>query len=153
MRTCTTTTPATIMPLKARRSNGAPQSYGMSGTTNDGEMIWQKLKGDANLKFVFSGHVLNDSTGYQASVGNQGNVVNQLLANYQLLTNGGNGYMRLLEFLPDGQTVHVRSYSPYLDSSFTGSDQDFTISMTSLPAVMHTALGANCGLRNDRSHR
>ena len=33
-------------------------------------------------------------------------------SNYQKMIKGGKGYMRLLEFLPDGKTVQVRSYSP-----------------------------------------
>lgn len=121
------------------------------GSVNDGEDIWQKLKDNANLKFVFNGHVLNDGTGRLESVGGNGNVVHQMLANYQFLDDGGEGYLRLLEFLPDGDTVHVRTYSPWLDAQGlnpyrTESDHDFVISLSSLtpwaPAMEH-ALGAN----------
>ncbi|MBN2580618.1 MAG: metallophosphoesterase [Pirellulales bacterium] len=113
-----------------------PYKYGIAGLpggVNDGQEMWDQLKDNPNLQFVFCGHVLNDGTGYLASTAEQGNVVHQILANYQFLTSGGNGYMRLLEFLPDGQTVHVRTYSPYLDSSWTTPDQDFVLTMTQVP--------------------
>jgi hypothetical protein len=108
------------------------------GGVNDGEELWQKLKGNANLKFVFCGHVLNNGAGYLASRGDRGNVVHQMLANYQFLKHGGMGYLRLLEFLPDGETVHVRTYSPWLDRR--GKDpnrvepnQDFTLELSTMP--------------------
>lgn len=101
---------------------------------NDGEDMWNVLKTNENLKFVFSGHVINDGTGYLASTADNGNVVHQMLANYQFLSNGGNGYMRLLEFLGDGESVHVRTYSPILDSYLTTSDQDFVIKLNEVPA-------------------
>ena len=100
------------------------------GGVNDGEEMWTRLKGNANLRFVFCGHVLNDGTGYLASKCEDGHVVHQLLANYQFLPEGGNGYLRLLEFMPDGETVHVRTYSPRLDSMLTAADQDFVLKVT-----------------------
>jgi hypothetical protein len=38
-----------------------------------------------------------------------------MLSNYQMREQGGEGYMRLLEFLPDGSTVNVFTYSPLYD--------------------------------------
>ncbi|HLA84890.1 MAG TPA: LamG-like jellyroll fold domain-containing protein [Thermoguttaceae bacterium] len=114
-----------------------PNSYAAllaSGTTvNDGQELWDKLvKKHANWKFVFNGHVLNDGTGWAASAGNHGNVVHQILANYQMDTNGGNGYLRVLEFMADGDTVKVSSYSPYQQAYLTDPDQSFTLKMSQL---------------------
>jgi hypothetical protein len=120
-----------------------PYSYGIANQTggvNDGEDLWRKLKNNPNVKFIFSGHVLNDGTGYLASVADHGNVVHQMLANYQFLPNGGQGYLRLLEFLPDNETVHVRTYSPVLDSYLTAPDQDFIISLNTMPAKYNACL-------------
>jgi len=106
-----------------------------SGTSiNDGQEQWDKLvKKYPNWKFTFNGHVLNDGTGHLASLGDNNNVVHQILANYQMRANGGDGYLRILEFMADGDTVKVSTYSPYQHAYLTGADQDFTLSMTSLP--------------------
>ena len=45
-----------------------------SALRNDGEEMWQALKDNPNLKFVFNGHVLNDGTGYLASIGDNGEI-------------------------------------------------------------------------------
>ena len=58
---------------------------------------------------------------------------------------GNDSYLRILEFLPDGKTVHVKSYSPLYDSylqdegnqfSFelgSGRNSDTTETMTDIP--------------------
>jgi hypothetical protein len=42
---------------------------------------------------------------------------------------GGEGYMRLLEFRPDGKTVRVKAYSPLYDKYIQASDHSFTITL------------------------
>jgi hypothetical protein len=37
------------------------------------------------------------------------------------------GYLRLLEFLPDGTTVQVRTYSPYLKKSLSDGNSQFLL--------------------------
>lgn len=108
-----------------------PHSYGVAGLpggVNDGQELWEDLVSQhENFEFVFSGHVLGDGTGYLGSEGAHGNVVHQMLANYQMDFEGGNGYLRLLEFLPDGETVKVRTYSPVTDAYDQMIDQQFTL--------------------------
>jgi len=67
-----------------------------------------------NMMIVISGHVRTGGPqgSYLASKGDRGNVVHQMMTDYQKLPSGGKGYLRLLEFLPDGKTVQVRTYSP-----------------------------------------
>ena len=102
-------------------------------TTNDGQELWDKLvKKHENFQFVFNGHVLSDGTGFRSTLGDEGNVVHQTLANYQMKAQGGMGDMRLLEFKADGQTVEVRTYSPVLDRHDTTYDQQFTLNMNEL---------------------
>lgn len=114
-----------------------PHKYGVAalpGGVNDGQEMWDKLVGQHdNFRFAFSGHVGNDGTGHLMSVGSNGNLVDQVLANYQFLPNGGQGWMRLLEFKADG-TVQVRTYSPALDMHDRDADQEFLI--TSLNGVV-----------------
>jgi len=110
-----------------------PRASSTYPDANDGQDLWDSLvKLDDHWVFTFNGHVLNDGAGWLASQGNQGNVVHQILANYQMLANGGNGYLRMLEFLPDGDTVKVSTYSPYIEQYYNRMDQHFTFSMTSL---------------------
>jgi hypothetical protein len=104
-----------------------PHFYGTAGGVNDGEELWQKLVRKHPFVMVFNGHVLNDGTGYLASVTDRGNICHQMLSNYQFRPRlGGDGYMRLVEFLDDNQTVRVFTYSPIDDSFLTEPDQTYT---------------------------
>jgi hypothetical protein len=60
-----------------------------------------------------------------------------MLSNYQFRNLGGEGYMRLLEFKPDGKTVQVSTYSPLYDSYLTDADQSysFTLDWPAMPAA------------------
>jgi len=114
-----------------------PQTYEIgknsaSGEVNDGEQMWEKLvKKHANILFVFSGHVLNDGTGFLVSEGEHGNKVYQMLVNYQWgvegSKNGGNGFLRMITIDTNEGAFSVKSYSPYLDQYKTEKDQQFVI--------------------------
>lgn len=130
-----------------------PHSYPLANTPgetiNDGQELWDNLVSKhENFRFTFNGHVLGDGTGFLSSEGDEGNFVHQMLANYQFKQQGGIGDMRLLEFLPDGQTVVVRTYSPVLDRYDTAYDQQFTLTLNQFreplgpPAIPH-AVAAN----------
>ena len=38
-----------------------------------------------------------------------------MMVNYQTVERGGSGWLRLLEFHPDGRVLEVRDYSPWLN--------------------------------------
>ena len=92
--------------------------------SNTGEGIWQKLvQPSANIRLVLCGHYatpnerLDYTTGFRTDKNAAGHDVHQMMFNCQALGggmsgNGGDGWLRLLEFLPDGHTVQVRTYSP-----------------------------------------
>ena len=42
-----------------------------------------------------------------------------------MLQRGGDGYLRVMQFFPTLGTVHVQTYSPYLNSFKTDLDDDF----------------------------
>jgi hypothetical protein len=73
--------------------------------------------------------VLEDGAGHVESRGDHGNTVHQLMANYQNRFEGGEGYMRLIEFLPDGQTIKVRSFSPSTNKLKIAGDQQFELKL------------------------
>ena len=106
-----------------------PHSYPIDkapGGVNDGEEIWQKLVlGNSNIRFVFCGHVVDRGVGRLTSVRPDGTTVHQVLANYQMLPLGGEGYLRVMQFFPTLGTVHVQTYSPSRDTLKTDPDNDF----------------------------
>jgi hypothetical protein len=106
-----------------------PHVYGTAGGVNDGEELWRKLISKHRFLMTFNGHVLGDGTGYLASVTSKGNTCHQMLSNYQFRNLGGEGFMRLIEFMPDGRTVHVYTYSPLYDTFLVEPDQNFTFTL------------------------
>ena len=105
-----------------------PHNYATPGV-NDGEELWQKLVRKHSFIMVLNGHVLGDGTGYLASKTDTGITCQQMLSNYQFRDLGGEGYMRLLEFKPDGITVQVSTYSPFYDSYLTDADQSYSFTL------------------------
>ena len=70
------------------------------GADNDGEEMWDKLVSQyANISMLFSGHIQSRrlAAGRRTEVGENGNIVNEMLANGQAMTNGGQGYLRILK--------------------------------------------------------
>ena len=97
---------------------------------NYGQQIWDKLVNEVpNLRLVLCGHhghsdfrkthkdVYEDNVGWRTDRNKAGKNVGQMMFNVQTLGggwegNGGDGWLRILEFLPDGKTLKVRTYSP-----------------------------------------
>lgn len=123
---------------KGATQEWSPYSYGTAGSealnegsapdVYDGERLWTEMVSKhANIILTLNGHVLGDGTGLLSSAAPAGNVVHQILANYQMLDQGGLGYLRLLSFDPDGATLRVSTYSPSLELWATAQDQQFTL--------------------------
>lgn len=114
-----------------RGHSWVPQNYGvgkMTGedTTNDGEMMWEKLVSQyPNIIMVVSGHVLNSGTGRLISQGKYGNKVYQMLGNYQMGEKGGNGFLRILLIDTKKQKISVRAYSPFVNQNNINPEHQF----------------------------
>ena len=94
-----------------------PTGYGRQ---NNGTDVWGKfLRHHANAAFAFNGHIISGVSGRLVGVGDYGNQVFQMLANYQILALGGGGYLRIVQFFPDQDKMSVKTYSPFLDSWLT----------------------------------
>lgn len=94
-----------------------PHDYPVAGATGDdvldGEELWAGLVSrHENFILTVNGHVLRDGLGRLTSTTPTGREVHQMLVNYQMRPNGGDGWMRLLEFRPDRRTMQVCDYSP-----------------------------------------
>jgi hypothetical protein len=111
------------------------------GADNDGEDIWTKLLSKyANVVMVLSGHVVQgDGTGRRADIGANGNLVNQILADYQNWPVGGSGYLRLITVNPALNQVSVKTYSPYLNQWLTDSHNQFVVPYSAAGVLAATA--------------
>jgi hypothetical protein len=118
---------------KGNSQSWSPYSYGTAndiGGTNDGEDLWKKLvKIHPNFAMVFNGHVLNDGLGRLSSTNDFGGTVHQMLVNYQMKPLGGEAFLRMVEFLPDGKTVQVKAYSPLYGIYKTDSQNQFILTL------------------------
>lgn len=122
----------------AKQSGNPKKGQYVRGSVNDGEEMWTKLVSKhPNFQFVFSGHVCADGVAYRADKGDAGNLVHQLLVNFQDGRGavkpqrgwGGGGFLRLMQFLPDGKTVRIRTYSPWYDQWLTGPDFAYELTL------------------------
>jgi Calcineurin-like phosphoesterase len=113
---------------KGKKQEWNPHSY-IRSSCNDGEELWQKLVRKNNFALVFCGHVSIHGYSFLVSKNDRGNRVYQMLADYQSRQLGGEAYLRILEFLPDGKTVHVKSYSPLYDKYLNDAGNQFSFEL------------------------
>ena len=92
-----------------------------------GGLIYDSLKDNPNLFLMLGGHTGDD--GRRSDTYN-GHTVYSLLADYQGRANGGNGWLRIMEFSPSSGEMRVKTYSPTLDQFETTSNSQFTLSYT-----------------------
>lgn len=104
----------------------------MRGTDGrNAETQWnQVLRQQPNLQLVVSGHLIGNNTAHRSDLGDNGNLVNQIFTNYQNLTNGGDGWLRILKFRPSLNTIEVYTYSPFLNQFKTDAASQFTLKIT-----------------------
>ena len=92
--------------------------------TAEGEKIFNSLvRKYENIFLVICGHL---SVGRRTDTGDNGNTIHSLLANYQELDNGGQGWLRILTFLPDENLIKVRTYSTHLKKFFSEGDGKYS---------------------------
>ncbi|ANE52648.1 metallophosphoesterase [Flavisolibacter tropicus] len=90
----------------------------------NGKGVWEKLvQPSSNIELVLCGHISGE--GYRSDINKAGKPVHQVLFDAQsmggghLEGNGGDGWLRILEFFPDGKTVKVKTFSPLFGISPT----------------------------------
>lgn len=109
------------MNVKAERFE--KEGYGLTPATY-GEAIWEQLVSQCpNIGLVLCGHAADGTSNHQTNVSYRvdknaaGKDVAQMMFNAQSIGggwhgNGGDGWLRILEFMPDGKTIGVRTFSP-----------------------------------------
>ena len=108
----------------AQCENYDAEYYNM-GKDNDGEEIWTNLTGKyPNISMVLSGHIVKAagqmSAGHETQAGTYGNTVNEMMADYQAMANGGNGYLRILKFSPSQNTIQVSTLFNHVENLHDG---------------------------------
>ena len=99
----------------------------MASTTDlstSGKIIYDYLKHNANLFLMLGGHLDTEVT---LTLTDSGHTIYALRSDYQSRTNGGNGWMRLMEFQPEANQIQVYTYSPYLNQWETDASSQFTL--------------------------
>ncbi|MDB6080171.1 MAG: phosphohydrolase [Akkermansiaceae bacterium] len=89
-----------------------------------GKALYDRLKNNPNLFIMHGGHIHGE--GRRTDVWN-GRPVTSILADYQGRNRGGDGWMRLMEFSPKNNQIHVKTYSPVLGQWETDADSDYLL--------------------------
>ncbi len=108
-----------------------PLAKGSDQDVSDGEELWQELVSrHENFILTINGHVLYDGLGRLSSETSSGNTVHQMLVNFQMKPNGGDGWIRLLEFRKD-DTIQVIDYSPTRQQFNASAQNSFVLELAS----------------------
>jgi hypothetical protein len=89
-----------------------------------GEEVFEKFKDNPNLFLILSGHIHAEAKRADLV---DGRPIHQLLADYQTRANGGNGWLRILKFVPKEDKIYVQTYSPYLGQNEPDSNSQFEL--------------------------
>ena len=92
-----------------------------------GQAIYDALKDHPNLFLMLSGHLSNERQRTDVS---GGSTVHTLMSDYQGRPNGGDGWLRILEFSPEHDEIRVHTYSPSLDLFELDANSEFALAYT-----------------------
>ena len=87
--------------------------------------LWAAVRDEPNLILMAGGH--NCCEIYRGMVADDGHVVHCFTADFQCLPHGGDGWLRILRFVPSQHVIHVETYSPWLDDYQTDGDSQFNL--------------------------
>ncbi|MBI5531168.1 MAG: metallophosphoesterase [Deltaproteobacteria bacterium] len=94
------------------------------GWTDQGAVYFNAFKTTPSVQILTCGHI-HGETRRTDTVSNR--ELHTMLADFQKLENGGNGWLRLWLFSPAKNELHVRTHSPVLNSWQTDSQSDFKL--------------------------
>ncbi|HIC83124.1 MAG TPA: T9SS type A sorting domain-containing protein, partial [Candidatus Marinimicrobia bacterium] len=90
-----------------------------------GQAIYERLNDNPNMFLMLCGHKSAEGIRQDSTI--NGNIVYTLLSDYQYYPNGGNGFLRIMEFSPINNTIQVKTYSPTLNQYETKGSSQFTL--------------------------
>ena len=85
------------------------------------------IKDNSQVFMAISGHLGGE--GHQTSQNTAGKDVFEIVANYQLRTEGGQGWMQLIEFDEENSSINITTYSPSLDQFETDAGSQFSFAV------------------------
>jgi len=106
------------------------------------------LSDNPNLFMMLCGHMhaTNDGAAYRAETRAGMQTVHILMVDYQDFANGGNGWMRILKFLPATDIIDVSTYSPYLSQSRSGDAEDMELAYDMTAGAAFELIGTATGV-------
>ena len=105
----------------------------LDGTTTpapfskEGQDLFDAIKGNSNLFLMLGGHTTTEVRRTDEYPANSGHFIYSLRSDYQDRPNGGNGWLRLYQFIPSYNTIFVQTYSPYLNQLEEDDDSQFSL--------------------------
>ena len=117
--------------------------------TREGLKMFSALTNNPNLFLMLCGHRQGEGRRHEILGGGQS--VDVLLSDYQRYANGGNGFMRLMEFSPGNQAIRVKTFSPWTAQWTTNTDGCFSLAWTT-PRGAPTQRGAGERKVSRQSH-
>jgi len=118
------------------------------GFTPQAAAIYEALRDRPNLFLMMCGHYHGE--GQRVDV-YEGRTVYTLLSDYQGGENGGDGFLRIMEFVPAEDEIRVQTYSPWLDQYETDADSQFTLDFE-MYGVAFAELGTVTGVPDASDH-
>lgn len=97
------------------------------GRQNPVEIWDQLIKPSPQIFMVLCGHYHGEA--YLAKKNAAGHPVHLILQDYQRDKNGGNGWLRILNFKPDQKKAEVQTYSPSLNKYQRDADSEFSFDL------------------------
>ena len=92
-----------------------------------GQVVYDYLKHNPNLFLMLGGHLDTEIT---LTLTDSGHTVYALRSDFQTRANGGNGWLRLMEFQPAADQIQVYTYSPYTNQWENDANSKFTLPYT-----------------------
>jgi len=134
--------------LRQGHCDGNSAEYFNLAGDNDADALWDKLiRKYPNVIMVLNGH--DTGYAYRQDLGDNGNLVNQIVTDYQDWADGGGGYLRIMTFKPALNRIDITSYSPYYNQYLTDSGSQFSINIAKDSTT--SATGSVAGIVRNQS--
>jgi hypothetical protein len=115
------------------------------------QTTYNELRDNPNLFLMLCGHEYSsgDGAAYVAGTGTDGHTIHVVLADYQNFSSG-NGWLRILRFMPPSNVISMTTYSPYTGGSITTSPDQMELSY-GMGGEAFTGLGTVCNVSSGGS--